>query len=221
MGRITPAGVITEYPIPTPNAFPRAIALGGDGNIWFGEFGGGKIGEITPQGMITEYPIPTRTAARGPGRRTRRQHLVLGVQRRQDRADHPSRRHHRVSAAAPQLGSRRHHRRRRRAHVVRRALGHDGRPQAGWQPGGPHHDAGRGHRVPAGHSGWVANQHRGGTRPQHLVHARRPPRARDGGRRRDRVPAAGAQCWRRASPPAATGSRRRGWAIDSGSRSPA
>ncbi len=60
-----------RVPIPTPNAFPRAIALGADGNIWFGEFGGGKIGRITPQGVITEYPIPTpdsgpRALAAGP-----------------------------------------------------------------------------------------------------------------------------------------------------------
>ena len=50
---------------------PRAIALGADGNIWFGEFGGGKIGRITPQGVITEFPIPTpdsgpRALAAGP-----------------------------------------------------------------------------------------------------------------------------------------------------------
>jgi len=50
---------------------PRAIALGGDGNIWFGEFAGGKIGRITPKGVITEFQIPTpnagpRALAAGP-----------------------------------------------------------------------------------------------------------------------------------------------------------
>jgi virginiamycin B lyase len=38
---------------------PRAIALGSDGDIWFGEFGGGKIGRITAHGVIAEFPIPT------------------------------------------------------------------------------------------------------------------------------------------------------------------
>ena len=71
MGRIAPDGTIAEFPIPTPNSMPRAIALGGDGNIWFGEFAGGKIGRITPQGVITEFPIPTpdsgpRALAAGP-----------------------------------------------------------------------------------------------------------------------------------------------------------
>jgi virginiamycin B lyase len=50
---------------------PRAIALGADGNIWFGEFAGGKIGRITPPGVITEFQIPTpdsgpRALAAGP-----------------------------------------------------------------------------------------------------------------------------------------------------------
>jgi streptogramin lyase len=50
---------------------PRAIALGADGNIWFGEFAGGKIGRISPKGAITEFVIPTpdsgpRALAAGP-----------------------------------------------------------------------------------------------------------------------------------------------------------
>ena len=56
MGRITPAGDIAEFDIPTPDSEPRAIALSADGNIWFGEFKGGKIGRITPEGKITEFP---------------------------------------------------------------------------------------------------------------------------------------------------------------------
>jgi streptogramin lyase len=71
MGRITPAGVVTEYEIPTPNSQPRATALSRDGNVWFGEFAGGKIGRITPAGVITEFQIPTadsgpRALAAGP-----------------------------------------------------------------------------------------------------------------------------------------------------------
>ena len=131
MGRIAPDGTLAEFPIPTPNSMPRAIALGSDGNIWFGEFGGGKIGRITPQGVITEFPIPDagqRTAC--AGRRTRRQHLVLGVQRQQDRPHHAAGRHHRVRAAAAKLRTGRHHGRRGRPHVVRRAGRDDGRKEA-------------------------------------------------------------------------------------------
>ena len=50
---------ITEYPIPTPSSVPEDIAAGPDGNLWFTESTGNKIGRITPQGAITEYPIPT------------------------------------------------------------------------------------------------------------------------------------------------------------------
>ena len=35
------------------------ITTGPDGNLWFTEFGAGKIGRITPSGSITEFPIPT------------------------------------------------------------------------------------------------------------------------------------------------------------------
>lgn len=65
IGRILPNGTVTEFTIPTPNAYPRAIALGPDGNLWFTESDGNKIGRITPSGAITEFPIPT--AGSGPG----------------------------------------------------------------------------------------------------------------------------------------------------------
>lgn len=45
IGRITPVGAITEYPLPTYSSSPLAIAAGPDGNLWFTEYG--KIGRIT------------------------------------------------------------------------------------------------------------------------------------------------------------------------------
>jgi streptogramin lyase len=77
MGRITPDGSVTEFPIPTANSMPRAIALGSDGNIWFGEFGGGKIGRVTPLGVIRVSNPDTRQRTACAGCGTRRQHLVL------------------------------------------------------------------------------------------------------------------------------------------------
>ena len=60
---VCPAQVtITEYPIPTPAANAGAITTGADGNLWFAELGGNKIGKITTSGVITEYPIPTSVA---------------------------------------------------------------------------------------------------------------------------------------------------------------
>lgn len=64
IGRITPAGAVTEFPIPTPASEPSGIALGPEGNLWFTEYKGNKIGRITPAGVITEFPLPT--AERGP-----------------------------------------------------------------------------------------------------------------------------------------------------------
>src|SRR5262249_5317872 len=49
----------TEYPIPTTGSYPNGITAGPDGNLWFTEYTGNKIGRINTGGAITEYPIPT------------------------------------------------------------------------------------------------------------------------------------------------------------------
>src|SRR4029077_187725 len=48
IGRITIAGMITEFPIPTANGEPLGIAAGPDGALWFTESNGNKIGRIPP-----------------------------------------------------------------------------------------------------------------------------------------------------------------------------
>src|SRR5260370_32031063 len=59
IGRITPAGAITEFGIPSGGR-PYAITAGPDGNLWFTEPGFyNAIGRSTPAGGISEYPIPT------------------------------------------------------------------------------------------------------------------------------------------------------------------
>jgi streptogramin lyase len=51
-------GTITEFPISTP--VPMGITAGPDGNLWFAEFQGNKIGRITTAGLVTgEFPLPT------------------------------------------------------------------------------------------------------------------------------------------------------------------
>lgn len=56
------AGMVTEYPIPTPGSQPVGITSGpcGDGTLclWFTESTGNKIGKITTSGQISEYPLP-------------------------------------------------------------------------------------------------------------------------------------------------------------------
>jgi len=57
IGRITPAGVITEFPSPTASA---EITTGPDGNLWFTEdTPANKIVRITPAGVVTEFVVPT------------------------------------------------------------------------------------------------------------------------------------------------------------------
>ena len=56
IGRITPAGQISEFPL-SSNSYARGITAGPDGNLWFTE--PGKIGRIRPSGTISEFPLPT------------------------------------------------------------------------------------------------------------------------------------------------------------------
>jgi streptogramin lyase len=61
IGRITPSGTITEFPIPTGDAVPTGITAGPDGNLWFTECVGNKIGRMNTSGVVTgEFPIPTQ-----------------------------------------------------------------------------------------------------------------------------------------------------------------
>ena len=58
IGRITTGGVISEFALPAGSA-PAGIVTGPDGNLWFTETSGNKIGRITPLGTVTEFPVPT------------------------------------------------------------------------------------------------------------------------------------------------------------------
>ncbi len=64
IGRITPAGVITEFPIPA-GVTAGSITAGPDGNVWFTEPDANQIARITPAGVITEFPLPTPGGAGG------------------------------------------------------------------------------------------------------------------------------------------------------------
>jgi virginiamycin B lyase len=56
IGRITSQGKITEYPTPTPNSRPIAVAAH-DCKIWLSEETGGRFGVLDPKtAKITEYP---------------------------------------------------------------------------------------------------------------------------------------------------------------------
>jgi streptogramin lyase len=65
IGRITPAGQVTEFPTPTFDA--AAITAGPDGNLWFTQgfltFNGDQVvGRITPTGQVTGFALPDEFA---------------------------------------------------------------------------------------------------------------------------------------------------------------
>jgi virginiamycin B lyase len=63
-GAVTKKGTITEFSVGITPGASRALApwlegitAGPDGNVWFTENVGGRIGRITPTGEITEFPV--------------------------------------------------------------------------------------------------------------------------------------------------------------------
>jgi virginiamycin B lyase len=65
IGRITTAGVDTQYPVPAPSSNPGGITAGPDGALWFTE--NTAIGRITTAGKVTEFPLPSFSSDAGPG----------------------------------------------------------------------------------------------------------------------------------------------------------
>ena len=55
----TTPNTVTNYPLPIANSGPVGITAGPDGNLWFTERTGNRIGKITPAGTITETTIAT------------------------------------------------------------------------------------------------------------------------------------------------------------------
>ena len=55
IGRITTAGAVSSFPLPTASSGPAGIATGADGNIWFTEQVASRIGRLTPSGTFTEF----------------------------------------------------------------------------------------------------------------------------------------------------------------------
>jgi streptogramin lyase len=64
IGRLSTAGSVREYRLPTANAQPNGITVSG-GRIWFSETNSNKVGWITTTGVIKEYPIPATNSSPG------------------------------------------------------------------------------------------------------------------------------------------------------------
>jgi len=53
IGRITPAGIVTEFQLASPSG-PRDIVAGSDGNLWFTKHDSEQLSFITPAGVVTD-----------------------------------------------------------------------------------------------------------------------------------------------------------------------
>ena len=60
IGRITPAGVITEFYV--TSGPPIGITAGPDGNLWFTQIYAGRIGRMTTSGDVAYFYTPTRNS---------------------------------------------------------------------------------------------------------------------------------------------------------------
>ena len=162
-GVATAAGqVITEFTLPNAGSVPNGIAAGPDGNVWFAEFSGNRIGRITPAGVITEFPVPTPNSQpngiiAGPDKNL----WFTEIGRQQDRADHHVRQHHRVPRADAERRAQAHRRGRGRQPLVYRVCRQQDRPD---------HHRRCDHRVRGPHGRQRPLRDRGGTRWQRLVH---------------------------------------------------
>jgi hypothetical protein len=67
IGRITPAGAVTELPLAAGAGPQGDLTVGPDGNLWFPAYSGlsGEIGRITPAGVIAEFPLPAGDGPQG------------------------------------------------------------------------------------------------------------------------------------------------------------
>jgi streptogramin lyase len=63
IGRITPSGVVTEFPVPTRQSEPLGIAPGPDGNLWFADAARNRVWRITTSGVMDDFRVPTQDAA--------------------------------------------------------------------------------------------------------------------------------------------------------------
>jgi virginiamycin B lyase len=59
VARITPAGVVTDFPIPTFNSDSGPMAAGSDGALWWTEYQANKIARVSTAGVVTEYSLPS------------------------------------------------------------------------------------------------------------------------------------------------------------------
>jgi virginiamycin B lyase len=63
ISRITTAGAVTEFRLPSASSGIPGITAGPDGALWFTQSNGREIGRITTAGAVTKFPIPPASYA--------------------------------------------------------------------------------------------------------------------------------------------------------------
>ena len=58
--------LITEFPLPAENSYPQSITAGPNGNLWFTEYSGNKIGRLDMALARTVY-LDVGSVSGGPG----------------------------------------------------------------------------------------------------------------------------------------------------------
>jgi virginiamycin B lyase len=59
LGRVTPAGVMTRFPVSGPTGtYPYNLTAGPDGALWFTDLNDHRIGRMTTEGATTFFPVP-------------------------------------------------------------------------------------------------------------------------------------------------------------------
>jgi virginiamycin B lyase len=73
----TTAQSFQEFPLPNAGSQPNGIVTGPDGNLWFTEVSGNRIGRMTPGGDLTEFSLPVN----GQGQSSQPVAILVGPDR--------------------------------------------------------------------------------------------------------------------------------------------
>jgi virginiamycin B lyase len=65
VGRISPDGRISEFPLPDRDARPHAIVAAPDGGCWLSEWGPSRVAHVSPDGDVREVVLPASSEPHG------------------------------------------------------------------------------------------------------------------------------------------------------------
>ena len=120
-------GKIAYVKLPHSDSGPAGITSGPDGNLWFTEHSGNRIGRLSTTGTLTEIESAQWCRSRGNRHRQRRQPVVRRGQSESHRAREPVRQRQGIRNPGPRQPPRDDDARRRRRRLVHPAAGEQDR----------------------------------------------------------------------------------------------